>query len=279
LNYRHAFHAGNHTEVFKHAVLTLILEHLLQKPNPFAVLDTHGGLGVYDLDSEEATRTNERYEGVDRVFGEPLAAASTYSKIVKALNGQSLRFYPGSPELVRQALRRHDRLIVCELHPEDGAALKARYRKDGRVAVHARDGYEAVGALLPPQERRGLVFIDPPFEQRNEIDKIASALRTCFSKWGAGIIAVWYPIKDSVFGDQISSTAVLAGFKNVLRTEFCPFPRDSVTLAGSGLVICNSPWSIDERIRCLCRELSERLGYRHITWSVEPVVPPSAQPQ
>lgn len=268
MNYRHAFHAGNHTEVFKHAVLTLVLEHLLQKTKPFAVLDTHGGLGVYDLDSEEAMRTNERCAGVDRVFGNPLAAAPMYSRIVEALNGKSLRFYPGSPEIIKQALRERDRLIVCELHPQDGALLKARYRRDRRIAVHERDGYEAVGALLPPEERRGLVFIDPPFEQRNDVDEIANSLRTGFGKWATGIFAVWYPIKDGVIGGQIGSAAVGAGFENVLRAEFCPFPRDGQTLAGSGLVICNPPWAIDYKIRDLCLELKIILGCQASSWSV-----------
>jgi 23S rRNA (adenine2030-N6)-methyltransferase len=124
MNYRHAFHAGNHTEVFKHAALTLILEHLLQKPAPFAVLDTHGGIGTYDLLSEEAMRTNERDAGVNRVFGKTLSSAPMYLKTLETLNAESLRVYPGSPELVRRALRESDHLIVCELHPEDGSLLK-----------------------------------------------------------------------------------------------------------------------------------------------------------
>ncbi|MGT2465841.1 23S rRNA (adenine(2030)-N(6))-methyltransferase RlmJ [Mesorhizobium atlanticum] len=144
---------------------------------------------------------------MDRVFGKPLTSAPAYSKVLKDLNDQSLRFYPGSPELVRQALREHDRLIVCELHPDDGAALKTRYRKDRRIAVHMRNGYEAVGALLPPQERRGLRIIDPPFEQRDEIEQIAVALHTGFRKWAAGIFAIWYPYQGQHLwrSDKLSS--------------------------------------------------------------------------
>lgn len=271
MNYRHVFHAGNHTEVFKHAVLTLILDRLLQKTNPFAVLDTHGGLGIYDLESDEAKRTNERYAGVDRVFGKMFSSAPMYSSIVETLNGQFLKFYPGSPELIRQVLRPHDRLMVCELHPQDAATLKSRYRRDQQVSVHERDGYEAVGALLPPQERRGLVFIDPPFEQRNEVDQIANALRTGFRKWATGIFAVWYPIKDGVIGDRIGAAAIGAGFENVLRAEFCPFLRDGLALAGSGLIICNPPWRIDDKMRDLCKELREFLGGQDSVWTVEPM--------
>ncbi|MGE0584206.1 MAG: 23S rRNA (adenine(2030)-N(6))-methyltransferase RlmJ [Flavobacteriaceae bacterium] len=269
MNYRHAFHAGNHTEIFKHAALTLILEHLLQKPQPFAVLDTHGGIGIYDLTSEEARRTGEMEAGIGRVFGRPLPSAPLYLKALDALNGTALRLYPGSPELVRQALRDHDRLIVCELHPEDASALKKRYRGDRRISVHERDGYEAAGAMLPPAERRGLVFIDPPYEQKDETDRIAAALRAGHRKWASGIYAVWYPIKDASFGNRIAAAASRAGFTNVLRAEFCPYARDGLTLAGSGLIICNPPWRLDERLRRLCGDLMPLLGDGHGSWSVE----------
>jgi 23S rRNA (adenine2030-N6)-methyltransferase len=271
VNYRHAFHAGNHTEVFKHAALTLILEHLLQKPLPFAVLDTHGGIGIYDVTSEEAVLTKEVDAGVRKVFGKTLTSAPLYLKALSALNGPTLRIYPGSPELIRFSLRDKDRLVVCELHPKDGSRLKDRYRKDRRVSVHQRNGYEAIGALLPPAERRGLVFIDPPFERQDEIEQIAIALRTGFRKWATGIYAVWYPIKDRTIGNHIAHSALEAGFTNVLRTEFCPYRQDGVVLSGSGLVICNPPWRIDEGLRHLCKELIVLLGGKQGSWSVEPV--------
>lgn len=271
MNYRHAFHAGNHTEVFKHAALTLILEHLLQKPKPFAVLDSHGGIGVYDLQSDEAMRTNERDAGVDQVFGRPLSSAPMYANLLESLNEQGLRFYPGSPELVRRALREDDRLIVCELHPEDGAVLKQRYHRDRRVYVHQRDGYEAIGAMLPPAERRGLVFIDPPFEGKDESDRIAKALKSGFRKWATGIYAIWYPVKDTTLGDHVSDAIRDAGFKNALRAEFCPFRRDGVTLAGSGMAICNPPWMLEERLQRLCAELAVLIGGDFASWAVEPI--------
>ncbi|WP_027153099.1 23S rRNA (adenine(2030)-N(6))-methyltransferase RlmJ [Mesorhizobium sp. WSM2561] len=271
MNYRHAFHAGNHTEVFKHAALTLILEHLRQKPKPFAVLDSHGGIGVYDLQSDEAMRTNERDAGVNKVFGRPLSSAPMYSNVLESLNEQDLRFYPGSPELVRRALREDDRLIVCELHPEDGAALKQRYRRDCRVYVHHRDGYETIGAMLPPAERRGLVFIDPPFEGKDESNRIAKALKSGFRKWATGIYAIWYPIKDTTLGDSVSNAVRDAGFKNAIRAEFCPFRCDGVTLAGSGMAICNPPWTLEERLQRLCAELAVLIGGDFASWAVEPI--------
>jgi 23S rRNA (adenine2030-N6)-methyltransferase len=271
MNYRHAFHAGNHTEVFKHGALTLILEHLLQKPKPFAVLDSHGGLGVYDLQSDEAMRTSERDAGVNKVFGRLLSSAPMYSNVLESLNEQYLRFYPGSPELVRRALRENDRLIVCELHPEDGGALRERYCKDRRVYVHHCDGYEAIGALLPPVERRGLVFIDPPYEGKDELDRIAKALRSGFRKWATGIFAIWYPVKDATLGDRVCNAIRDAGFKNAIRAEFCPFPRDGVTLAGSGIAICNPPWKLEGRLQKLCEELAVLIGGEFASWAVEPI--------
>lgn len=271
MNYRHAFHAGNHTEVFKHAALTLILEHLLQKPGAFAVLDTHAGIGVYDLSSDEAVRTNEKSAGVEKIFRRDLLSAPTYSNALHALNRAALTTYPGSPELVRNMLRDGDRLVACELHPDDEVQLRARYRTDHRVSVHRRDGYEAMGALLPPPERRGLVFIDPPFERRDETELIRKALRAGFQKWASGIYLVWYPVKDATIGEAVASCAVAGGFSKILRAEFCPFRRDGQTLAGSGIVICNPPWTIDDKLRQLCVELVPLLGSSESSWTVEPV--------
>lgn len=271
MNYRHSFHAGNHTEVFKHAALTLVLEHLLQKPQPFAVVDTHGGIGIYDLTSEEAVRTNEKAAGVEKIFGKSLSSAPVYVEALQALNGPNLKVYPGSPELIRYVLRESDRLVVCELHAEDGSRLKKRFRKDRRISVHLRDGYEGIGALLPPRERRGLVFIDPPYERKDETERVRSALQTGFKKWSTGIYAVWYPIKDALIGDEIASAATAASFTNVLRAEFCPYQRDGVALAGSGIVICNPPWKVDDRLRHLCEDLMLFLGERGSSWSVKSV--------
>ncbi|UUP18389.1 23S rRNA (adenine(2030)-N(6))-methyltransferase RlmJ [Nitratireductor thuwali] len=268
MNYRHAFHAGNHTEVFKHAALTLVLEQLLQKPRPFAILDTHAGIGLYDLTADEALRTNEKAAGVERIFGRALPSASMYFSALHAINGNGLTSYPGSPELARLALRECDRLILCELHPTDGLQLKRRYQKDRRISVHVRDGYEAIGALLPPPERRGVVFIDPPFERKDEINLIQRALQKGFQKWATGIFMVWYPIKEPTTGEAVASAAALAGFSSALQAEFCPYQRDGGILAGSGIVICNPPWKIDDKLRTLCGDLTSLLGGKRSSWSV-----------
>src|SRR5581483_5396270 len=183
MNYRHVFHAGNHADVFKHAALTLILEHLAAKPQPFAVLDTHAGVGAYDLASEGPQRTREYEAGAGLVFGRPLAAAPAYAELLAAMNPDGrLTAYPGSPEIARRLLREGDRLVLCELHPDDATALKARYRAEPRVHVHRRDGYEAAAALAPPPERRGLVLIDPPYEAPDETARLVRALGAALRK-------------------------------------------------------------------------------------------------
>ena len=269
MNYRHAFHAGNHTEVFKHAALSFVLEQLVLKPQPFAVLDTHAGIGLYDLTSDEAQRTGEYQEGVARVFGAGLESAPAYSALVAAMNPSGLTAYPGSPEIVRRFLREQDRLMACELHPADAEALKARYRDDPRISVHHRDGYEAIGGLLPPPERRGLVLMDPPFEQRDEASRMAQALSRGLRRWPNGIFMAWYPVKDGQIGDSLARAAAVALYPKALRAEFLPYRRDGTSLAGGGLLICNTPWKLDERLSALCDELSRRLGDGHATWGVE----------
>ena len=267
MNYRHAFHAGNHADVFKHAALTLALEHLRQKPQPFAVLDTHAGLGVYDLASEEAQRSPEFQEGVARIFGRGLQSAPAFSQLVAAMNPDGLTTYPGSPEIVRALLREGDRLAACELHPDDARVLKARYRDDRRVAVHHRDGYEAVGALLPPPERRGLVFIDPPFEKTDETQRLIGALEAGLKRWPVGVFMAWYPAKDGKAGAALSAAA--AGFPKALRVEFSPFLWEENSLPGSGLLICNAPWKLDEKLAALCEELAGALGNGHARWTID----------
>jgi 23S rRNA (adenine2030-N6)-methyltransferase len=254
MNYRHAYHAGSHTEVFKHAVLCLLLEHLLKKEKPFTVLDTHAGIGRYDLASEEARKTGEAADGIGRVIGREIPAAAGYLALLQQLNPGGLAVYPGSPAIIRAHLRADDRLIACELHPEDAAALRAAFRGDRRIAIHHRDGYEAVGAFVPLRTRRGLVFIDPPFEERDEFARLADALNAGIAKWPTGVFAAWYPVKDRS-GPDILRRRYAAGNPPTLCCEFLRRPVDGVTLAGSGMVIGNPPWGFEDKLVALCRDL------------------------
>jgi 23S rRNA (adenine2030-N6)-methyltransferase len=273
MNYRHAFHAGNHTEVFKHAALMFVLEHLLQKPQPFMVLDTHAGLGTYDLTSIEARKTGEFEQGAARVFGGELASAQAYVDLLAALNPDGLRNYPGSPEIVRRVLREDDRLIACELHPADAETLKRRYRDDARVAVHYRDGYEAIGAFTPPAERRGLVFIDPPYELTDEGQTLAKALTVGLKKWPTGIFLAWYPVKDRRIADTLADAAATAGFPKALRAEFLIRPMDGLSLAGGGILVANAPWRLDEKLAALIEDLKPLLGDGAASGSVDWLTP------
>lgn len=273
MNYRHAFHAGNHTEVFKHPALSFVLERLREKSQPFAVLDTHAGLGRYDLTSEAALKTGEAKQGVGRLLGAPLPSAPAYLALIQAMNPAGLAAYPGSPEIVRHFLRDDDRLIACELHPTDAAVLKARYRADRRISVHHRDGYEAIGALLPPPERRGLVLIDPPYELTDETDRLVEALASGLKRWSNGVFMVWYPVKDPRIGDILAKAARLGGFPKALRAEFLAYRPGQGSLPGSGLLVCNAPWKLDEQLEALCRDLSGLLGDGAARWSLDWLTP------
>jgi len=273
MNYRHAFHAGNHTEVFKHAALMLILEHLALKPQGFVVLDTHAGLGAYDLTCEAAQKTLEYEAGAARVFGQALPSAPSYPALLAQMNPAGLTAYPGSPEIVRRLLRPQDRLIACELHPADVEVLRARYGHDPQVGVHHRDGYEAIGAFTPPPERRGLVFIDPPYEKTDEAAVLARAMARGLKKWPTGIFLAWYPIKDRVIADTLADAAITTPFPKTLRAEFQIRPRDDQTLTGGGIIVCNAPWKLDESLAALGEDLGRLLGAGEASCRVDWLTP------
>lgn len=256
MNYRHAYHAGNHTEVFKHAVLTMLLEHLRKKPKPFTVLDTHAGAGRYDLKAIEAEKTGEAEDGIGRVIGKDIPEAAAYLDLIRRLNPDGLRTYPGSPAIVQAFLREDDRLIACELHEEEAAKLRRIFRGDPRIAVHHRDGYEAINAFVPLPSRRGLVFIDPPYEKddRDAYRRAADRMNVGLRKWPAGTFAVWYPLKDRIGFGQIRE-GYAADNPPTLAVEFLRAPIDGVTLAGSGLIIANPPFGIEPRLRALGKQL------------------------
>ena len=273
MNYRHAFHAGNHTEVFKHAALILILEHLALKPQGFVVLDTHAGLGLYDLLSEPAQKTLEYEAGAAKVFGQALPSAPAYVELLTEMNPAGLVRYPGSPEIARRMLRPQDRLIACELHPADVEVLRVRYGHDPQVGVHHRDGYEAIGAFTPPPERRGLVFIDPPYEKTDEAATLARAMARGLAKWPTGVFLAWYPIKDRAIAETLTLAAVETPFPKTLRAEFQIRPRDDQTLTGGGIIVCNAPWRLDEALIALGEDLGRLMGDGASSCSVDWLTP------
>jgi len=256
MNYRHAYHAGGHTDVFKHAVLVMLLEHLRKKPKPFTVLDTHAGAGRYDLAGVEAEKTGEAADGIGRVLGRDVPAASAYLDLIRSLNPDGLRIYPGSPAIIAAFLRADDRLIACELHEEEYGKLRRAFRDDPRVALHHRDGYEAIRAFVPPPTKRGLVFIDPPYEKddRDAYRRLTERMNAGLRKWPGGMFAAWYPLKERAGIDQIRKAYGTAN-PPTLAAEFLREPIDGTTFAGSGMLIANPPFGIGAGLEALGREL------------------------
>lgn len=267
MNYQHAFHAGGFADVHKHIVLTRILEHLRAKPAAFRVIDSHAGAGRYDLLGPEATRSGEWHDGIERLFAaaqhgvaeaEAAALLTPYLDLVMALNpAAKLHFYPGSPLIVERRLRAQDRLIACELEPRAAAALKRVLRGDARVKVLAIDGWIAVKANVPPKERRGLVIIDPPFEEPADFPRLATALGEAHRKWPTGIYLLWYPIKDRAAPDALARRLRRLEVPKIVRCELITAPpRADAPLAGSGLIVVNPPYPLEAELRILLPALS-----------------------
>lgn len=278
MNYRHAYHAGNFADVVKHAVLVLLLRALRAKDKPFAVLDTHAGTGRYDLSSAAAQKTGEYRDGIARLLAAavPPPLAVPYLDLVRAANAgrAELAVYPGSPLLARALLRPGDRLVPVELHPEDAATLRALFRGDPQVAVHRRDGYEALKALLPPSERRGLVLIDPPFEAADEAERLIAGLRAAAARWPGGIYAVWYPIKARAPVERFHAGLAMTGLRRLLLAELTVFAAEHPDrLNGCGLVLVNPPWRLDEQLRALLPGLQPVLARDGGRWRLDWLVP------
>jgi 23S rRNA (adenine2030-N6)-methyltransferase len=253
VKYRHACHAGNFADVPKHVALVATLERLLQKERPLFLLDTHAGRGQYQLDPG----AGEAGGGILRLAAtaapgmpEPVAR---YLGIVRQFNGGAaeLRLYPGSPAIATSMLREQDRAALCELVPAEAGALRALFRHDPRIGVHCRDGFEAVRALLPPREQRGLLLIDPPYEETGEdFHRVAESLAEAAARWPQGTLAAWYPIKQGAQSARFLRGLAQSGLKRLLAAELCVHPDDSrAGLNGSGVVLVNPPFQLDLGLR------------------------------
>ncbi len=251
MNYRHAFHAGNFADVLKHVVLTRIVEYLKRKDKAFRVIDTHAGAGLYDLSSDEAQRGGEWQDGIGRIIGADLpgdvaALLAPWLDAVRSLNPDGgLTRYPGSPLLTRNLLRKQDRLTAIELHPADAEALRGLFAGDYQVRVIELDGWLALGAHLPPKEKRGLVLVDPPFEKAGEFDRLADGLAKAHKRWPGGTYALWYPIKDRkavrAFRDRLAGLGIPAIIDVTLEIRA---PSVDGRLDGTGMVVVNPPYPL-----------------------------------
>ncbi|CAA7623458.1 23S rRNA (adenine(2030)-N(6))-methyltransferase RlmJ [Magnetospirillum sp. UT-4] len=281
MNYRHAYHAGNFSDVHKHAVLALILAHLVRKPAPIAYFDTHAGIGAYDLGSIQAEKTGEWRGGIGRVLAAaaPPEALAPYLAVVRDLNPEGgLRFYPGSPAVAAALTRPGDRLALCELHPEDAAELRRAFAAERRAAIHAADGYGALKALLPPPERRGLVLIDPPFEVTDEFARMREGLRQALKRWATGVYALWYPIKARAPVERFLADLAMLGLPKTLVAELMIRGGDDpARLNGCAMAVVNPPFTLEPALQTLLPWLAGVLapgeGSGRVEWLVEEPTP------
>jgi 23S rRNA (adenine2030-N6)-methyltransferase len=257
MNYRHAYHAGSLADLIKHITLAHLLARLCTKETPFCVMDTHAGAGSYDLRAPEAQKTGEAATGVFRFakLSETEALAPLQAVLKKwnlgialgeGFDPARLGFYPGSPAVIRHYLRATDRLIAVEKHPEEMAKLRKLVGFESNVQLHERDGFEAMGALLPPPEKRLLVFIDPAFEQHDEMDKSAKAIIKAWPRNTTAMFALWYPLVDDIAIAQMKEALVAGPMQKILCAEAEYAPQ--ANMRGCGLMLINPPWQIENAL-------------------------------
>jgi 23S rRNA (adenine2030-N6)-methyltransferase len=277
MNYRHVYHAGNFADVVKHAVLARLVEYLKLKDKAFRVIDTHAGVGLYDLSAEEAQKTGEWRSGIARLLEarlapEAAALLAPYLDAVRTANpdGELLR-YPGSPLIVRSLLRKQDRLSAIELHPQDFAALKTLFADDYQVRVLELDGWLALGAHLPPKEKRGLVLVDPPFEQEGEFARLAEGLRKAHRRWPGGIYALWYPVKDRRGVKAFREALLGSGIPKIMDIRLDVRPAaDEPRFDGTGMIVVNPPFTLEKELAIMLPALHAVLAEsRRAGWQVE----------
>ena len=273
LNYRHAFHAGGFADVIKHIVLVRILLYLQEKPAAFRVIDSHAGAGRYDLTGDEAKRSGEWLTGIARIMQARFSAEAAtliqpYLDIIRAFNPApaALSTYPGSPLIARALLRPQDRLTSCEVEPSARKQLIGELRRDTQARVVDLDGWTALPAFVPPNERRGLVLVDPPFEAKDEFERLAAGFSAAFAKWPTGSYVLWYPAKSRRATDDLARrvTATAASVKppgKCLRLEFSAAPQAAGSaLTSAGLLIVNPPWTLQGELKTILPELEKPLG-------------------
>jgi 23S rRNA (adenine2030-N6)-methyltransferase len=255
LSYRHQFHAGSVSDVFKHALLCRLLLALGRKDKPYFVLDTHAGLGLYDLEHAWSAKTGEWRKGIALVYARTDAppGLQPYLDAVRAENGDGgLRHYPGSPRIARQLMRDGDRLALCELNRDDCAVLQSVMRGSRNTAIHNRDGFTSIKAFLPPRERRGLTFIDSAFDQADEFARVLRTVKEAHQRFATGIIAAWYPLMAPSAMAAFARSVEASGLPATLQLELAVHGEDwNAHIRGSGLLVVNPPYGLDREAPAL----------------------------
>jgi len=267
MNYRHIYHAGNFADVLKHAVLARLVTYLQQKEKAFRVLDTHAGIGLYDLSSEEAQKTGEWRDGIGRLLdgdlpAEIAAILDPYLSSIRTLNpGAELTLYPGSPKLARMLFRTQDRLSAMELHPQDYETLHRLFDGDFQSRITELDGWLALGAHLPPKEKRGLILVDPPFEKEGEYERLVDGLARSYRRFAGGIYCLWYPLKQGAPIKAFHEALKALEIPKMLCAELSVrSDRETTGLSGSGLIIVNPPFTLKGELDLLLPFLKARLA-------------------
>ncbi|ELV8555291.1 23S rRNA (adenine(2030)-N(6))-methyltransferase RlmJ [Vibrio fluvialis] len=277
LSYRHSFHAGNHADVVKHIVQSLILSALQQKDKPFVYHDTHSGVGRYDLTHEWSEKTGEYKQGIARLWQQTEVPEDIHSYLdaIKALNDDGeLRYYPGSPRVARAHLRSHDRMVLTELHPSDYPLLEQEFHRDRQVAIFKEDGFARLKGSLPPKERRGLVLIDPPYELAKEYRDVVQAIAQSYKRWATGIYAIWYPVVNRCDIDDMIEGLQGLGIRNILQIELGVSPDTNERgMTASGMIVINPPWKLESQMQSILPFLKEAIAPATGHYKVEWIVP------
>ena len=277
LSYRHSFHAGNHADVLKHTVQSLIISSLNEKEKPYLYLDTHAGAGRYLLSGEHAERTGEYLEGIARIWQQDdlPAELAPYIKAVKDLNpGGKLRYYPGSPLIARYLMREQDKLQLTELHPTDFPLLRGEFQKDKRTRVDRADGYLQLKAKLPPLSRRGFVLIDPPYELKSDYQAVVKGIQEGYKRFSTGVYALWYPVVLRQQIKRLCNDLEATGIRRILQIELAVLPdSDRHGMTASGMIVINPPWKLEQQMNNVLPWLHKVLspngtGHTKLEWIV-----------
>lgn len=277
LSYRHSFHAGNHADVVKHIVLTLILTALKQKEKGFFYLDTHSGVGRYSLLSAEAEKTGEYIEGIARLWDRTdlPEEVALYINALKKINKGKLRFYAGSPLLAVQQLRPQDRALLTELHPNDFPLLRQEFTKVPNVVTKRENGFQQLKAALPPKEKRGLVLIDPPYELKEDYELVVKAIVEGYKRFATGVYAIWYPVVLRQHTKRIVKGLEATGIRKILQIELAVRPdSDQRGMTASGMIVINPPWQLEGQMKKILPYLTDVLVPEGTgSWKVDWITP------
>lgn len=253
LSYRHSYHAGNHADVLKHVVLSLVIDAFKEKEKPFLYLDTHSGAGRYLLQSEHAEKTGEYIDGISKIWQSndiPESLASYFSVLRYYNRNEKLKYYSGSPLIAKNLLREQDKLIMSELHSSDYPLLRQEFNKDKRAKVLREDGFQQLKSKLPPESRRGLILIDPSYEIKTDYQLVAKNLVEGYKRFATGSYLIWYPVVSRTQTQRMISSIIATGIRRILQIELSVRPDNTQKgMTASGMIVINPPWKLQTQMQ------------------------------